>query len=190
MKPLAWLVLTETEQRVVFATNPEHAVELGQAELGEIPCVAHRDERFDQYSPGPVPAKQLFHEHGWTLYCDGCGHGVWKEKAEVEDKTPVFVKDTVFCSKDCRVKFDRKMADTDHLFLQAFKEIQSCCPDAKLYRQWSTEDQIGTVEVFVQFSFPGAESMALWRSGAPTLIKLDKKDNEMWLDYKKSGRVH
>lgn len=112
--------------QIYFASSPGRAKAQAASEDGiEFVEVGSckRQPQFDQYAPGPIPAKAYI-ENGWWLECFGCHLRCSEEMHEdVEDEDgnliacdgPIYRGNAVWCSTQCQQRYDEHRAEEKRL---------------------------------------------------------------------------
>ena len=177
---------------VVFAPSNVVARRNGANEL-DIPFEGVESCRlapeFDEFAPGPVPAKALL-AAGWWQYCSGCGKQVREDDDEFEDEAEtipaqlVYVGDhSVFCSQSCH---DNEMAERAKR--KQVHDDMLAYATAKWPGIVVTGSYEFTVPPSMSFTFPGGQYPVRFNAGEShvTVVAVDK---EAWDSFAESVKV-
>lgn len=170
MNNLAYFVEDDPEEKtgeVIFFVDEVSAKEYQEEYEEEYNLL--RMPEWDKYSKlGYIPAEKWIENHGSWLECNHCNKIVDQEKWDYENDmplTPVYVKNILYCSKECleeeQVKLNRNKQSLDTAIKTFTNLFPFCIPiiPAYFYRQNST---------FIEFEFEGGKGC--WNGDDPDYV--------------------
>ena len=174
---------------VVFAHSNVIARRNGANEL-DIPFEGIESCRlapeFDEYAPGPVPAKALL-AAGWWQYCSGCSKQVREDDDDFEDEAetipahPVYIgTQSVFCSQSCHDNEMIRRAQRKQTHDEMLAYATGKWPGIVVTGSYEF-----TIPPSMSFTFPGGQYPVRFNAGEPhvTVLAVDK---EAWDRFAKS----
>lgn len=141
-----------------------------------------RKPEYDQYAPGPVPAKVLI-EDGWWFECYGCSRHVSNDGGYDYDEVmelggPVYRGNAVWCSTACQTRYDERRAEE--------KRQEQIAIDATLAK-WPLAEKVaaftrGDGKRCTRFTF-GGKNTAQWAVGED-VVHVAGEDVAAWEAFK------